>query len=534
MPHAYANIAFTPAVRDVQTRMGSRENYAPFDDVPEQNNRIGPREAEFIAARDGFYQATVSETGWPYVQFRGGPVGFLKVLDEHTLGYADFRGNMQYISVGNFTDNNRVSLILMDYANRERLKILGRVRIVELDDDPALIAKLESATYRARVQRGMVIDVEAFDWNCPQHITPRFTEAEISGAASTLHAQIAELKTQLEAHAYATSEPGPRTLGDGSLVLIISEVRHLTPRVRAYVLRSVNGGALPPVVAGAHIDVPVRIASSGDAGFVNTIRRYSITTATANSYEIAVQESPHGAGGSVAVQRDYQLGTKLYCAMPGNDFRLHIDTRPALLIAGGIGITPIRAMAATLVSEGRLVQLHYAVRSNAEAAFAETLQQELGENLHLYVGNLGRRLDVSAVVTKAPDDSVVYVCGPSALIDAVRAAGSGAGFAAEDIRLERFAAETHAVSRPVHVTLGRSGKKFYVSASRSILDAVLAEGVAAPASCRAGTCGTCAVKVLAGKPDHRDYALTVEERTQGGLMCICVSRASSTELTLDM
>ena len=132
MPHAYANIAFTPAVRGVQTRLGSRENYAQFGDGPAQNNLIGPREAEFIAARDGFDQATVSETGWPYVQFRGGPAGFLKVLDEHTLGYADFRGNMQYISVGNFTNNDRVSIILMDYANRARLKILGRVRIVGL------------------------------------------------------------------------------------------------------------------------------------------------------------------------------------------------------------------------------------------------------------------------------------------------------------------------------------------------------------------------------------------------------------------
>jgi len=225
MPHAYANIAFTPAVRDAQTRMGSRENYAPFDDVPEQNNRIGPREAEFIAARDGFYQATVSETGWPYVQFRGGPTGFLKVLDGQTLGYADFRGNMQYISVGNFANNDRVSIILMDYANRARLKILGRVRIVSLDDDPALIAKLESPTYRARVQRGVIITVEGFDWNCPQHITPRFTEAEISQTTAGLHAQIDALKAQLHAQGNAAPASAPNTLGDGPLALSISEIK---------------------------------------------------------------------------------------------------------------------------------------------------------------------------------------------------------------------------------------------------------------------------------------------------------------------
>ena len=191
MSRAYSDIAFTPAVRDMQARMGSRGNYAAFDQDEDRHDRLGPVEAEFIAARDSFYQATVSETGWPYVQFRGGPTGFLKVLDEKTLGYADFRGNMQYISVGNFANNDRVSIILMDYANRRRLKLLGRVRVVSLDDDPALAVKLESPHYRARVQRGVIIDVEGYDWNCPQHITPHFTEAEIADASAPLHAEIA-------------------------------------------------------------------------------------------------------------------------------------------------------------------------------------------------------------------------------------------------------------------------------------------------------------------------------------------------------
>ena len=128
MSRAYSDIAFTPAVRNMQSRMGSRANYAPLDHTGDRRDELGPMEAEFIAARDSFYQATVSETGWPYVQFRGGPAGFLKVLDGKTLGYADFRGNMQYISVGNLANNDRVSIILMDYANRARLKILGRVR----------------------------------------------------------------------------------------------------------------------------------------------------------------------------------------------------------------------------------------------------------------------------------------------------------------------------------------------------------------------------------------------------------------------
>ncbi len=183
MSHAFSDIAFTPAVRAAQTRMGSRKDYAQLDESDDRRDRLGRMESDFIQERDGFYQATVSETGWPYVQFRGGPMGFLKVLDEKTIGYVDFRGNVQYISLGNFANNDRVSIILMDYANRARLKILGRVRIVECAEDPDLISQLESPHYRARVERAVIIRVEGYDWNCPQHITPRFTAAEWSEAS---------------------------------------------------------------------------------------------------------------------------------------------------------------------------------------------------------------------------------------------------------------------------------------------------------------------------------------------------------------
>ena len=200
MSHAFSEIAFTPAVRAAQTRMGSRKHYARLDeseDRRDQNDRLGRMETEFIQTRDSFYQATVSETGWPYVQFRGGPTGFLKVVDEKTIGYADFRGNVQYISVGNFAGNDRVSIILVDYANRRRLKILGRVRIVEHAEDPDLISQLETPNYRARIERAVIISVEGYDWNCPQHITPRFTEAEISMSNAALRAELAALKGRL-------------------------------------------------------------------------------------------------------------------------------------------------------------------------------------------------------------------------------------------------------------------------------------------------------------------------------------------------
>lgn len=542
MSRAYSDIAFTPAVRAMQTRMGSRANYALLDHTDERNDRLGPREAEFITARDSFYQATVSETGWPYAQFRGGPVGFLKVLDEKTLGYADFRGNVQYISVGNVANNDRVSIILMDYANRARLKIMGRVRLVGLDEDPALIANLESAHYRARVERGVIITVEAYDWNCPQHITPRFTEAEVSAATAPLREELAQLKARLaESHATipsATQAEPPAALGKGPLALVIAGIRQLTLRVRAYELREPDGAKLPDVTPGAHIDVPVLLTNAVPAARgVDSTRRYSITAVSpeGDSYEIAVQREDNGSGGSLAAHRDYHLGMTLHCGMPGNDFELHTDNRPAVLIAGGIGITPIHSMAHTLARQGRSVTLHYAARSRREAALAQPLHAALGDAMTLYLGDSGEKLDVRLVISRAPAGSVFYVCGPSSLIEAVRMAARDGGIAEGRVRFERFAAApVQATDRPIRVTLRRSGKIVDVGASQSVLDALQAAGVDAPASCRSGTCGTCAVKVLAGDPDHRDTALSAVEREQAGLMCICVSRAKSSTLSLDL
>jgi predicted pyridoxine 5'-phosphate oxidase superfamily flavin-nucleotide-binding protein len=194
MSTRFAEIAFTASVRAAQTRYGSRAANRGFDSPDASHLVLTRREKEFIEARDGFYQATVGENGWPYVQFRGGPPGFLKVLDDRTLGYADFRGNRQYISIGNLNAEDRIALILMDYANRQRLKIWARARVIDAAEDSELTARLEMAGYRATVERAIVLAIEAYDWNCPQHITQRFSEAEIHEKfLAPLEARLVEL-----------------------------------------------------------------------------------------------------------------------------------------------------------------------------------------------------------------------------------------------------------------------------------------------------------------------------------------------------
>jgi len=200
MTHRFADIAFTPTVKQVQERQGSRRAYAGNEQVAEPfNHLLNDTEAQFIAARDSVYMASVGETGWPYIQHRGGPAGFVRVLDAQTIGFADFRGNRQYISVGNLLTDDRVSLFFMDYANRTRLKLLGRARAVEPDDRETL-EKLTAPGYRATVERGILITVEGFDWNCPQHITQRFTLEEVRKVTAPLLSRIAELEAQLLQH----------------------------------------------------------------------------------------------------------------------------------------------------------------------------------------------------------------------------------------------------------------------------------------------------------------------------------------------
>ncbi len=532
MARAFAEITFTPSVRAAQSRYGSRTANAGFEQAEDRRDVLTDREAEFIHARDGFYQASVSETGWPYVQFRGGPRGFLKVLDERTIGYADFRGNVQYISTGNINADGRVALILMDYPNRRRLKLWARARIVHESEDPALLARLEVPTYRARVERAVVMTIEAFDWNCPQHITPRFTEDEIAGLVAPLRQELARVTAENEA--LRATGPTARALGSGPLEVVVTGMRQLTPRIRAYELRAAEGGLLPPWTAGAHLSVPVRLPDSREQ-----TRAYSLMgdPADRHVYEIAVLREDAGHGGSIAVHRDYGLGTVLRCGLPRNLFGLHEDGRPSVLIAAGIGITPIRAMALALIASGRPFELHYAARTPAEMALRQDLEARLGSSLRTYFSQdaAPTPLNIGKVLAEAPPDAVIYVCGTAPLIAAVHGQAAALGIPPDRVRSERFAAEApRKGDQPITVRLTRTGKTVTVAPDQTILDALIGAGVGLLFDCRAGTCGTCATKALDGVPDHRDSALSEAERTRAGLMCTCVSRALTDHLTLDL
>jgi predicted pyridoxine 5'-phosphate oxidase superfamily flavin-nucleotide-binding protein len=203
MARKYHELAFTPAVLAAQERYFGRSRPVVVD---HQRDCLGTSERAFIAARDSFYMATVTENGWPYLQHRGGAPGFVKVLDESTLAFADYQGNRQMISVGSLDATDRVSLFFMDYPNRARLKLFGHARVEDAGAHPELLQRIADAEVRPIVERLFIVNVVSFDWNCPKYITPRFTAAEIEEVIGPLRAYIGELETRLAAVATESTE----------------------------------------------------------------------------------------------------------------------------------------------------------------------------------------------------------------------------------------------------------------------------------------------------------------------------------------
>ncbi|UGV27887.1 pyridoxamine 5'-phosphate oxidase [Rhodopseudomonas boonkerdii] len=205
--HVYSSdVAFTPAVKAIQTRKGSRQSYAHVEENGGWRTEIDDNLAEFLAHTNSFYLATASTDGQPYIQHRGGPKGFIKVLDKHTIAFADFSGNRQYITQGNLTENPKANIFIMDYVHRRRVKIWGTAKVVE--DDPALLASMMPKGYRARPEQVILFAIAAWDTNCPQHIPQKFDAADVAAALAEQNVKIAELEAELADLRKTLSSPG--------------------------------------------------------------------------------------------------------------------------------------------------------------------------------------------------------------------------------------------------------------------------------------------------------------------------------------
>ena len=298
--------------------------------------------------------------------------------------------------------------------------------------------------------------------------------------------------------------------------------------IRAFEFALEEGESMPPFAAGAHLEITVPLATGP------TVRHYSLSgdPADRSGYRIAVLREPNSRGGSAFMHERVVEGDILEVSQPLNEFQLDETAEHTVLIAGGIGITPIISMAHRLDAIGASFELHYAVRTRERLAFIDELEQLCGSRLRISARSDGQRLDLRAVLDNSSPGSHVYICGPRRLIQPVRSAASEIGWPEANVHFESFGARAESTDRPVHVELRLSGMSLDVLVGTSILDAMLEAGVFAPYECKRGECGTCSTTVVEGEPDHRDHCLTDEQRRS--IMCTCVSWARSDSLILDL
>lgn len=320
-----------------------------------------------------------------------------------------------------------------------------------------------------------------------------------------------------------------------TLNVVVSAVTQLTPRIREYLLEAVGGGPLPAYEAGSHIEVVINPDGIGE-----TVRHYSLVGGTEtlddgrSAWRIAVQREDR-ARGSAHIHHTLEAGSQLAITSPKNEFRLDHRDSKSLLIAGGIGITPIFAMLRSLVQRKRSFEIAYTGRSRSEMAYVDAVERLAGSNAHIHCNDEGGLLDVKALLAAQPANTSVYVCGPAALIEAVRAAAAEIGWNAQRVRSELFTPPPTGNEVAFDVVLKQSGQTIHVGANTSILDALKNAGHHPLFDCRRGECGLCPLSVLEadGPLVHRDRYLSDEEKASGKTLCVCVSRLQGSRLVLD-
>ncbi|HOY22544.1 MAG TPA: PDR/VanB family oxidoreductase [Cellvibrio sp.] len=312
------------------------------------------------------------------------------------------------------------------------------------------------------------------------------------------------------------------------LALTITQITRLTTRIYRYQLRTTSGAELPLITAGSRIAIPVTLRN-GQQDF----HHYSICSNPNQRefYEIAVLLEENGSGGSQFIIEHFSVGTMLECGTPSNNFYLHADASPAILIAGGIGITPIISIAHTLALRGRRFQLHYAGRSKSDMAFVDELQKNFPRNFYVYAAVENQRLHIMNVLADAPSNTLFYACGPQKMLADIETSARMLGIDKDRIQTEHFVAEKSKNDKAVVLELAHSNKLIKATADQSLLTALRAAGVNVNFDCCVGDCGTCAVKILEGEAEHRDHVLSDAQKAQG-FICVCVSRAKSDKLVL--
>lgn len=474
----------------------------PHTDTARHGTRLGDEQKTLIATADTLFVASANPGHGVDASHRGGKSGFVQVLDERHIRIPDYAGNSMFNTLGNFAVYPRAGVVVPDFGNSRTLQLTGNVTVLWDNADP------DDDTGGT----GRYWDLEIKHW----------VDAPMPGIFRWEFLDYSPYNPEIR----SAETPANRTLK-----LRVSRIRQMTGQVKSFQLRSADGSGLPSFAAGAHLPVRIRLP-----GGETLQRHYSILSSPDDltHYEIAVLLEADGRGGSRYLHEHIQAGQLIEMDMPQNNFSLVSDAAHSILIAGGIGITPILSMAHTLAARGASFEVHYAARSAADLAYHAEIGELSDGRAHFYSSESAptERLDINALLSSPRPGTHVYVCGPVRMIEAVRALSGTQGWDSRQIHFESFGACPTASDREITVQLARSGLTVTVSRSRTLLEALLDAGISIPSDCKRGECGMCRTDVLDGQPDHRDVCLTPDERERS--MCVCVSRARGGQLVLDL
>ena len=466
-----------------------------------QGKELNEAQKALIAGADTFFVASAHPDHGVDTSHRGGHPGFVQILNDRQLRIPDFAGNSMFNTLGNFVSYPYAGLVFIDFECGRLLQLTGQPEILWDLDDP----KEEAGGTR------------------------RYWQFEMSGwQECTLPFR---LDWELLGYSPFIPEQRRETRVDSTLSLRVERIQRETEHIKSFCLCAADGGLLPEFEAGAHIQVKVQLPDGSDAE-----RHYSLLSDPNNRefYEIGVLAEPGGRGGSLYLHERIKEGDVIESRVPKNEFPMAGSANHSVLIAGGIGITPILSMLHSLATEGRSFEMHYSARTYSELALRDRIGKIAGDSVHFYASRdpHGQRLDLGRILSTPRPGVHVYICGPRRMISAVREMAAALGWPSAQIHFESFGAEPSADDRPIRVHLAKSNMTLTVPAELSILDTLLDAGVDVPHDCKRGECTMCTTRVLNGEPDHRDLCLNPEQRVSS--MCVCVSRARGEELQLDL
>ncbi|MFC1749238.1 pyridoxamine 5'-phosphate oxidase family protein [Pseudomonadota bacterium] len=479
-----------------------------------QGSEFNDRQRALITTADTFFVASAHPERGVDASHRGGHAGFVHFVNDRQLRIPDFAGNSMFNTLGNIASYPYAGLVFIDFERGRLLQLTGKAEILWDIDDPT--------EETGGTRRYWQFDLSAWqESTLPFHLEWEFMDYS---------PHIPEIIPEPTQQAFSTA-PVNHTPTTNILELKVERIQNETSRIKSFRLCALEGGLLPAFQPGTHLQVKVRLPSGQQAN-----RHYSLLSDPNDrqAYKIGVLAEPSGRGGSLYMHQQLHEGDVIECRVPKNDFPMAASASHTILIAGGIGITPMLSMMHKLAAEQQSFEMHYSGRTYSSLAFRDTIEKRAGDRAHFYASSEpdGRRLELSVLLSMPKAGTHVYVCGPHGLINAVRETAAALGWPPAQIHFESFGVQSLPDDKPIELHLARSNKQLTVPAEQTILDTLLGAGINVPHDCKRGECSMCTTQVLEGEVDHRDLCLSSDEKETS--MCLCVSRVRGGALKLDL